>query len=491
MKSCKQFLLLIPFLLTSYASAELPVPEGTIRFPGKPCFGLSIHHTDNAKELQALGVSWVRVDLSWAGTEIQKRGQYDFTHFDRVVKEYTSRGMNILGLLTWHYYCDALYPKPESDADFDVAVEGFAKFAAACAERYKGKVAIWEICNEPEVFSVGNVNQPGRYTKLARATAKAIRAVDPNVTVAALSVAWMDRDFIERCMKLGLLQDGTIDAVTYHGYHRATLLPESGLADDIAWLRKQCGDNAPVGKTVIVIDSERGYEVTPFLSPKHWTGWRNQVYSESEQAAYLARHFLEEISLGIEVSCWYKDMGDGYAFYEGLQGSRLRPMGYVYRNMAALFDTNPKQLINRDYDVHLVDLPDDISDPNSFLKVKSYLRTYVKDEKPNGRKLIVALWNPVEAFDGKILHSRQRIGENYYEAWRAVSEQDKVNVPVRIKIGLVTAEMVSNAYVYDLSATDETKRRTPLKLEYADKQAVTDTLNIGPMPTVIVLELKP
>jgi hypothetical protein len=214
------------------------------------------------------------------------------------------------------------------------------------------------------------------------------------------------------------------------------------------------------------------------------------VYSESEQAAYLARHFLEEISLGIEVSCWYKDMGDSYAFFEGLHGSRLRPMGYVYRNLADLFDTNPKQMRNRTYKAHLVDLPDDISDPNSLLNIKSYLRTYVKDEKPNGKKLIIALWNPVEAFDGKILQTRQRIGDFYYEAWRAVSEQDKVEVPVQIKLGPLTAEMVSQAYVYDLSATDETKRQTPLKLVYADKQVVTDTLNIGPMPTVIVLELK-
>lgn len=470
--------------------AVLPVPEGTIRFPNRPSFGINIHTTDNARELKPLGPSWVRLDFSWAGIETQKRGQYDFTGMDRVVEGYTSEGINVLALLAWHSYCDALYPKPESDADFDTAVEGFAKFAAACAEHYKGKVAIWEICNEPECFPVGNVNQPQRYTKLARTVAKAIRAVDSSVTVGALSVAWMDRNFIEGCLRLGLLQDGTIDAITFHGYHRTDLLPESGLAEDMAWLREKIRANAPAGKNVIVVDSERGYGLAPFLSPKSWSGWRNIVYSESEQAAYLARHFLEEISLGIEVSVWYKDMNDNYALFEGGKGSRLRPMGYVYRNMTSLFDTNPKQMINRDFEVHLVDLPDDICDPNSFIKIKSYLRTYVKDEKPNGKKLIIALWNPVEAFDGKILQSRQRIGENYYEAWRAVSEQDQIEVPVQIKLGSIKNEMVSLAYVYDLSAMDEAKRQTPLKLDYADEKAVTETLKIGPMPTMIVLELK-
>ncbi|MBN1553731.1 MAG: cellulase family glycosylhydrolase [Phycisphaerae bacterium] len=477
--------------LTLQAFAELPVPEGTIRFPDKPSFGVIIHNTGNEKALESIGVSWVRLEFPWSGMEKEKRGQYFFTDRDRYVEGYTSKGMNILGLLVWHSYCNALYPEdPKSDADFDTAVEGFAKFAGACARQYKGKVALWEIGNEPECFPVGGVNQPRRYTKLARAVAKAIRQVDDTVAVGAVSAAWMDRDFIERCMKLGLLKDGTIDVVTFHGYHRATLLPESGLAEDVAWLREQVRANAPAGKKVIVVDSERGYEVRPFLSPKSWSSWRNLVYSESEQAAYLARHFLEEIFLGIEISCWYKDMNDDFALFVG-NGSRLRPMGHVYRNMTALFDTNPKQMLNRDFQAHLVDLPDNIVDPNSFLKVKSYVRTYVKDEKPDGKKLIVALWNPVEAFDGKILQTRQRIGENYYEAWRAVSEEDHVEVPVQIKLGPVKSESVAQAYVYDLSATDPAKRQTPLKLNFKDDQAVTDTLNIGPMPTVIVLELKP
>jgi hypothetical protein len=83
---------------------------------------------------------------------------------------------------------------------------------------------------------------------------------------------------------------------------------------------------------------------------------RNSTYNETEQAAYLARHFLEEIALGIEVSIWYKDMNgeSGFSLYEAGPGSRLRLMGHTLRNLAALFDTNPKQMINHTYQVKLL-----------------------------------------------------------------------------------------------------------------------------------------
>jgi hypothetical protein len=461
------------------------VPEGKIFFPDHSPFGVQVHTHLNGKDLKAIGVKWGRMQFDWSGAEFKERGKYDFTVYDKVVADYLSNGINILGILAYHEG-NPLYPQPKDD--FDSVVKGYAGFSQACARHYKGKVKFWELGNEPETCSVGGFYaKPENYTLIARAAAKAIREVDTEVKVGALSVAWMDRGFISKSFELGLLKDRTIDAVTFHGYHRANLLPESGLKEDVSWLRNLIRQYAPAGQKIMVVDSERGYCLMDFLAPKPWDGWRNMVYTESEQAAYLARHFLEEMALGIEVIVWYKDMNGehGYSLYEGLSDSRLRPMGVVYRNLSSLFDTNPKQMINRQYPVTLVDLPDQTCDPNSFMKVKSYLRTYLKKQT-----LIIALWNPVEAFDGKILQSRQRIGGDYYEAWRAVSPEDKVEIPVQIRIGNLLKDEIKKVFVYNLLATEEKKLQTPVKMNFSGNAGTTETIKVGPMPAVIVIELK-
>jgi hypothetical protein len=481
-----QVLLCSSFFFPSAVPAR--VPEGVIFFPDQPSFGVNVHTMNNGKELRGIGANWVRLDFRWNGFETKVRGKYSFEGADGPVKNYADNRLNILGLLSYAD-CSPLYDPAK---DFEASIKGFAAFCRACAEHFKGKVKIWELCNEPEGFNKGGINDPKRYTQLARAAAKAIREVDPEVRIGACSTAWMDRGFFSGCFEAGLLKDGTIDVVTFHGYHRVNMMAESGLKEDVGWLRSQVRRYAPKDKKIIVVDSERGYLIDDFLKPKHWAMWRNITYSETEQAAYLARHFLEEISLGIEVSIWYKDMWgeQNFSLFSGGPGSPLRKMGQAYRHLAQLFDVNPKQMANRKYSITLEDLPDQISDPNSFMKVKSYVRTYLKDNKPAGEKLIITMWNPVEAFDGKILQSRQRIGEYFYEAWRAVSPEDKVEVPVKVNIVGVAQDRIARAYRVDLLAVEDAKLKSPLKINFSDKGAVTETLNVGPIPLVIVVELK-
>lgn len=475
------------------ASAEAPV-EGVILFPTEPSFGSNMHTHHNGKDMAAIGVNWARVDFSWNGMESKARGQYNFEYegMEDVLADYRAHDMRVLGMLAWQDYCGKFYPDPNTDEGFAAGVAGFARWAGACADHFKGRVDIWEIANEPEAFPVGNVNQPQRYTQLARATARAIRAADPDAHVGALSTAWMDRGFISTCLALGLLDDRTIDVLTFHGYHRANLMPESGLAEDVAWLRGMIRKHAPRGHKVIVVDSERGYAIVPFLQPKRWSSWRNFVYTEAEQAAYLARHYLEEIHLGIEVSIWYKDMfGEvNFSLYRGGPGSALRPMGHVMRNLAKLLDTNPKQLANHKYDVSLVDLPDQVPDPNAVVRVRSFLRTHLTaDESVATETLVIAMWNPVEAFNGRILDSRKRIEDDYYEAWRAISPDDVAEVPVQLTIGQLAQERVSKSQRHDLLATEAEAPRSAVKLTFSGKRATTETLNVGPFPTVVVLEL--
>ena len=470
------------------ADGDIPAPM----FPESGAFGVVVHTPFHGEALDSVGVQWVRVNTRWRNVEKDSRGQYDWEATDKLLHYYLDHGFRVMNILTVERLC----PLYEGDKDIeDVVIDAITEWAGAMAARYKGKGILWEIGNEPECFPMdGYWNNPATYTKMARKVAKAVKAADPDAKTAALSVAWFDRGFISGCLEAGLLSDGAIDVLSYHGYHRRTLLPESGLAEDVAWLRNEVPKFAPEGKHIVLADSERGYAIVDFLEPKSWSSWRNITYCEAEQAAYGARHYLETVYLGVEIAVWYKDMrGEHcYSLYYGTDedAAGLRRVGHVYRNLAALPPDNPKRLRNERYTVSLTDPPDNVSAPDGLLCVRSYLRSYVEEGQAKDR-LGVAAWNPVEAFDGKILDNRKRMGDHFYEAWRAVSPDDGVEIPTRIRIAGLNKAQVSSMALYDLTAESTAAALgEPLAAEAEDDAMLSPTLEIGPMPTILVVDLK-
>jgi hypothetical protein len=470
-------------------AGEADVGEaGSAMFPGRGAFGVVVHTPYRAQALTDVGVQWVRIGLRWRSCEQGERGHYEWESFDRLVNYYLDHGFGVMAILTVEGICP-LYAADSGDQD--LVVDAIARWGGAVAQRYAGRGVVYEIGNEPEVFPMGGYwSSPVTYTRMARQVAAAVKHADPAARVAALSVAWMDRAFISTSLDQGLLADGNVDILTYHGYHRRGMMPESGLAEDVAWLRQQADRYAPAGHDIMLADSERGYAIADMLTPRHWGSWRSFTSSESEQAAYCARHYLESIYLGIEIAVWYKDMNgeESYSLYYGTDEDErgLRPMGHAYRNLAALLPDNPKLMQNRSYVISLTDPPDDISAPDGQLCVRSYLR-----QTEAGERLVIAAWNPVEAFDGNILDSRKRIGQHYYAAWRAASPDDKVNIPTQIRVAGLAAGTVRTIRSYDLMATTEDAAAgSPLAWGEESGAVVSPLLEIGPMPTVLIVDLK-
>ena len=331
---------------------EVDSNQGKAMFPDAGVWGMVIHYPYRSG-IKEIGSQWVRLSIRWKDEETIARGSYNWVNPDKLISHYLDKGFKVMAILT----LEDISPLYEVDkGNQKLVIDAIAKLCGAVAGRYKGKGILWELSNEPEVFPMGGYwNVPETYTRMARKAAKAIKAADPTAKVGAISMAWVDRDFMSRCMKAGLLSDGTINVVTYHGYHRHNLMADSGLAEDVAWMRQVIAENAPKGKQIIIADSERGYARLPFLTPKPTGNWRNQVYTESEQAAYLARHYFETIYLGVEIAAWYKDMfgEDEFSVYYSDQNDPkgLRPMGHVYRNMADLLPENPTKLKNDKYSV--------------------------------------------------------------------------------------------------------------------------------------------
>jgi hypothetical protein len=123
-------------------------------------------------------VKWVRHQLSWLHHEPAK-GEYKWERIDRVVNTLSEVKKNIIlnpvHSPAWACKCSPGLPDNPQD---------FADFMTAVANRYKGKVAAYEIWNEPNLDrEAGTPIDPVRFYRTLRAGYLAVKAVDPNAVV--------------------------------------------------------------------------------------------------------------------------------------------------------------------------------------------------------------------------------------------------------------------------------------------------------------------
>jgi hypothetical protein len=261
-------------------------------------------HERDLDLIAAAGFKWVREDLSWAATERQK-GQYDWTEFDVFTTDLQKHGLRAYYILD---YSNPLYEESEvstnpvtgrreralASPQHPESVAAFAHWAAAAAQHFSGRGVIWEIWNEPNIFFWKPHPDVAQYTTLALATAKAIRAADPQACIVGPASSTFPWRFLENVCKSGLLD--YLDAVSVHPYRGK--LPETAAAD-FARLRKLIKQYAPQGKDIPILSGEWGYATdTKGVSP-------------DTQAAYLARQQLSNLLNGVPLSIWYDWKNDG------------------------------------------------------------------------------------------------------------------------------------------------------------------------------------
>ncbi|RYG71101.1 hypothetical protein EON80_05790 [bacterium] len=260
---------------------ELKVPNAV---------GVNIHFTDarpgEMKMLADGGFRVVRMDLIWNETE-KAKGVYDFSAYDRLLSQLETQGIQPLFILV---YTNPLYDENLSPYT-DEGREAFAKWAAAAAVHFKGHKVLWEMYNEPNGFWRPKADIPN-YIKLALATGKALKAAAPGECYIGPALSWFDFSYFEPCFKAGLLNYW--DAVSVHPYRGGH--PESA-GDEFRRLRLMIERYKPKGKTIPVLSGEWGYST--------------KGMSEEQQAKYLSRQWLSNLSNRVPVSVWYDWKNDG------------------------------------------------------------------------------------------------------------------------------------------------------------------------------------
>lgn len=176
--------------------------------------------------LKAAGVGTIRILLPWAGAEPED-DTFDWAAVDRMVDSANAHGITVLATInTTPDWAATPGQPPYQGAPTDLVA--FGDFVSAVATRYQGKVADYEIWNEPNYNGFwAPTPDAAAYTALLKIAYTAIKAADPAATVIGGSVAAVAEvpggpainpvTYLSQMYAAGA--GGYFDALAFHPYH--------------------------------------------------------------------------------------------------------------------------------------------------------------------------------------------------------------------------------------------------------------------------------
>jgi hypothetical protein len=307
---------MVAFIAPRAASADDVSPYGiNVHAPAGPQLNAQLDRVERG------GIGWVRIDFIWAAVET-RRGVYDWRLYDALVAAAQQRGLSVLAIV-------AYTPQWATDGPEMSGVPREANdwrtFCTKAAQRYRGRIAAWEIWNEPnlEKFWAGTRQQ--WWETVLIPGADAIHAADSNALVAGPALAHIgSRDWHHWLLATLQTAGDRIDVVTHHLYDT------DGPRDVTTKLdgSTQFGSNpglwnlvAPSVREVLKAANARD---KPFWLTE--TGWESDDVGEARQADHY-RGFLDDWLAGGSRD-WVKkvffyELQDGPDFSWGV----LRPDG--------------------------------------------------------------------------------------------------------------------------------------------------------------------
>lgn len=262
---------------------------------------------------------WVKQGFAWREIEGSGKGQFDWSVTDRIVQQVEEvGGLRLIVRLdsdpTWS--SGRSYPNPQDIIMSPPSnLQDYADFCYAVASRYRGRIAAYQIWNEPNLSREwgGRAPDPAAYAAMLQVGYEAIKRADPAATVISAGlapttrfdqVAMPDTEFVRRMYAAGA--QPYFDALGAHGagYKSPPEKDPGEVANDADYYNRgdpNCpGDacriycfrhvedlhqimvnNGDVDKQVVVL--EFGWTKDPRPdSPYHW-----HAVSEELQADYL------------------------------------------------------------------------------------------------------------------------------------------------------------------------------------------------------------
>jgi hypothetical protein len=258
--------------------------------------------------VQELGFGWVKQSFAWRDIETLEKGQYDWWRPDKIVNRVENAGLNLVVRLDrqpfWSQEND--WPPLENAPPADLG--DFGDFCGAVAERYKGRIAAYQVWNEPNLSREWGeeMPDPAEYSQLLKVCYEAIKAADPEAIVISAGLAptgtglpdaLPDTEFLQGMYEAGAADYFDVLGTNAPGYKAPPeVAPEEGETNPeygggrwfvfrhVEDLREVMVANGDAAKQVAIL--EMGW-TTDTVNPSY--SWH--AVTDEEQADYLVRAY--------------------------------------------------------------------------------------------------------------------------------------------------------------------------------------------------------
>jgi len=308
----------VPVPVASAAPTRTPTitPTPTTTPVPKPDIGVQGQFIgpDGDKGIQSaanLGVGWIKQQVDWNSVEYA-RGSYRWEELDHLVAEAQARSLKIMFSVARGPGFSRPEPVEEDGPPSDFSI--FRDFMHALSTRYTGRVAAYELWNEPNLRREwrGFDLSAARFAEFVRAGAEGVRAGDPGAIIISGAPAVTgiddkidaidDRVFLREMIAAGV--GDIVDAIGVHPYGAAN--PPDERAADAAHVRSGYNNHPSFffldtledyRKILIEANIDKPLWVTEFGWPSvenfgevDTSGWDYaREVTEADQAAYLLR----------------------------------------------------------------------------------------------------------------------------------------------------------------------------------------------------------
>lgn len=239
--------------------------------------------------LEDLGVSWVRLDLSWSRMQAQP-GEFDFSAYDEMFDSTDAAGVRVLGILS--YDTPWIHDNPEGKRQVDTEdLPAWLEFVEAVALRYGSRIGAFEVWNEPNSnrFWTGEDED---FFYLTGETVALLKLTTPDIPVVVGSIIYNpvlgSTGYLKRFMDYGAA-DGS-DAVSLHPYGISPI----SAAKRLYKAREILDQNDYPGELWV---TEIGYPTG---------GNYPQAVDEEKQGAFAAKAISSFIAAGVDRLIWYQ-----------------------------------------------------------------------------------------------------------------------------------------------------------------------------------------
>ncbi|HXT52519.1 MAG TPA: cellulase family glycosylhydrolase, partial [Thermoanaerobaculia bacterium] len=248
-------------------------------------FGINVHAPAGAQLSAELdraergGIGWIRIDFIWAAVESQ-RGVYDWRLYDALVAAAQQRGISVLAIIAytpqWATDGPEISGVPRDAGDW-------ATFCTKAAKRYRGRIAAWEIWNEPNLTKFWAGTRQQWWQQVLIPGADAIHAADPHALVAGPALAHLgSRDWHHWLLETLQTAGDKIDVVTHHLYDGDGSRDVTTKLDGSTQFGNNPGLWDVIAPSVREVLKAAGARDKPFWLTE--TGWESGDVGETRQA---------------------------------------------------------------------------------------------------------------------------------------------------------------------------------------------------------------